>query len=159
MQPHWFEDFEEGQEFATEARRITEQEIEAFAALSGDHNPLHLDEAQAERSEFGGRIAHGVLGLALATGLLSRLGLTRGTLVALLGLRWDFRLPVRPGDVLRALVRTCETRAARRGDRGVVRLEVRLLNQRGEVVQEGELTELVRCRAAAAEHAPAGTPR
>jgi acyl dehydratase len=158
MRPHWFEEFETGQEFETEAVQVTEREIEAFAALSGDHNPLHLDEAEAERSDFGGRIAHGVLGLALATGLLSRLGLTRGTLVALLGLRWDFRIPVRPGDVLRARVRTSEVRATRRGDRGVVRLEMRLLNQRGEVVQEGELTELVRCRASADGRAAAATP-
>jgi acyl dehydratase len=147
MEPQWFEDLEEGREYETGSRRITGEDIQAFAALSGDRNPLHVGDG--ELSEFGGRIAHGVLGVAVATGLLSQLGLTRGSLVALLGVRWDFRLPVRPGDELRGRVRVLEARLARRGNRGVVRVEMRLLNQRGEVVQEGELTELVRCRSAA----------
>jgi acyl dehydratase len=149
MRPHWFEDLVEGQEFETAGRRISGEDVQAFAVLSGDHNALHVGDRGDEQSEFGGRIAHGVLGVAVATGLLSQLGLTRGSLVALLGVRWDFRIPVRPGDDLRARVRVLETRLARRGDRGVVRLEIRLFNQRGEVVQEGELTELVRCRSAA----------
>jgi acyl dehydratase len=146
MEPRWFEELEAGEEYETGARAVEEADIEAFAAVSGDHNALHQGAGGAAEAGFGGRIAHGVLGLAIATGLLSQLGLTGGTLVALLGVRWDFRLPVRPGDVVRARVRVLEKRLARRGDRGVVRLAVRLENQRGEVVQEGELTELVRCR-------------
>jgi acyl dehydratase len=150
MQAHGIEHLEEGREYVTGSRRITGEDILAFAALSGDHNPLHLGDRDGEEGEFGGRIAHGVLGVAVATGLLSQLGLTRGSLVALLGVRWDFRAPVRPGDELRARVRVLETRLTRRGDRGVVRLRMRLLNQREELVQEGELTELVRCRSAVA---------
>jgi acyl dehydratase len=146
VQPLWFEDFEVGREYATGAREVAQADVEAFAAVSGDRNPLHLDEAHAAGTVFGGRIAHGVLGLAVATGLLNQLGLTRGTLVALLGLRWDFRAPVRAGDVLRARLRVAGTERSRKGGRGVVRLAVALVNQRGEAVQEGELTMMVSAR-------------
>jgi acyl dehydratase len=146
VQPLWFEDFEVGGTYETDAREVTQEDIEAFAAVSGDRNPLHLDEDYAAGTPFGGRIAHGVLGLAVATGLLNQLGLTRGTLVALLGVRWNFRAPVRPGDVLRATLRVAETTPSRKGGRGVVRLAAALVNQRGETVQEGELTMMVRAR-------------
>lgn len=146
MQPLWFDDFAVGRAYDTDAREITQADVEAFAAVSGDRNPLHLDDDYAAGTPFGGRIAHGVLGLAVATGLLNQLGLTRGTLVALLGVRWDFRAPVRPGDVLRARLRVAETRPSRKSGRGVVRLAAALVNQRAETVQEGELTMMVRAR-------------
>jgi acyl dehydratase len=146
VQPLWFEDFAVGQAYDTDAREVTQADVEAFAAVSGDRNPLHLDDDYAAGTPFGGRIAHGVLGLAVATGLLNQLGLTRGTLVALLGVRWDFRAPVRPGDVLRARLRVAETRPSRKDGRGVVRLAAALANQRGETVQEGEFTMMVRAR-------------
>jgi acyl dehydratase len=146
VQPLWLEDFEVGRAYETGTREITQQDVEAFAAVSGDRNPLHLDEAYAAGTVFGGRIAHGVLGLAVATGLLNQLGLTRGTLVALLGVRWDFRAAVRPGDALRGRLRVAEVRPSRRGGRGVVKLAVELVNQREEVAQQGELTMLVRGR-------------
>jgi acyl dehydratase len=146
VEPLWFEDFEVGREFATASREVTVADLDAFAALSGDRNPLHLDDDYARGAGFPGRIAQGVLGVAVATGLLNRLGLTRGTLVALLGLRWEFRAPVRPGDVLRARLRGEEVRPSRQGGRGVVRLGVRLVSQREEVVQEGEVKMLVRGR-------------
>jgi acyl dehydratase len=146
VQPLWFEDFRVGQAYDTGARQVTQADVEAFAAVSGDRNPLHLDEAYAAATPFGGRIAHGVLGLAVATGLLNQLGLTRGTLVALLGVRWDFRAPLRPGDVVRARLRVAETKPSRKGGRGVVRLAVALVNEREVVAQEGELTMMVRAR-------------
>jgi acyl dehydratase len=123
---------------------VEQPDIEAFAEVSGDRNPLHLDETYAAGSVFGGRVAHGVLGLAVATGLVNRMGLTRGTLVALLGVRWDFRAPIRPGDAVRVRLRVAEARPSRNGRQGVVRLETMLLNHRDERVQEGEMTMLIR---------------
>jgi acyl dehydratase len=139
-----FEEFVVGTEYGTERRTITDTDIEAFADVSGDRNPLHLDQAYAAATGFGGRIAHGVLGLAVATGLLNQLGLTRGTLLALAGLNWSFRLPVRPGDEVHALVRVLQARPTRKRDRGLVVLGIWLRNAVDQVVQEGELTLLIR---------------
>ena len=155
MKPLWFEDFVVGARYETDSRMVSSSDIESFAAVSGDHNPLHLDETYARGTPFGGRIAHGVLGLAVATGLLNQLGLTRGTLLALAGLRWDFRAAIYPGDVLRADLVVVEARATRRNDAGLVRLAERLFNEHDVLVQEGELTILVRSRDAADR--PSGT--
>lgn len=146
MNPHWFEDFAVGREYATGTHLIEPGELDAFAALSGDRNPLHLDDAYAREAGFEGRIAQGVLGLALATGLLNQLGLTRGTLVALLGVTWDFRRPLRPGDRVQLRLRVEEARPTRKPGQGVVRLGARLCLPDGEAAHEGELRMLVRRR-------------
>ena len=140
----YYEDFAPGSTFESPARTVTGSDVQAFADLSGDRNPMHLDPAFAARTPFGRPVAHGVLGLAVATGLLSSLGLTRDTLVALAGISWKFRLPVFYGDTVRVRVRVASRRESSRGDRGLVTLAAELVNQRGEVVQEGELVELVR---------------
>jgi acyl dehydratase len=148
VEPHYFEDFRVGAEYRTGERTIDDDSIRAFAELSGDFNPLHLDDEYAASTIYGGRIAHGVLGLAVATGLVSETHLTRGTLVAFAGLEWDFRGPLRPGDRVTARLRVDEIRRTSRGNRGLVRLAVHLVDQRGEVVQAGGWTFLVRCREA-----------
>jgi len=151
----WFEEFTPGREFVTGRRAVTDEDIAAFAHVSGDRNRLHLDEAHARGTLFHGRIAHGALGIAMATGLWSQTGVTEGTLVALLGIDWHFIAPVRPGDVLMLRVQVADARLPegrhkRDGPeaigQGIVRLACRLLNQRDEVVQEGVLTELIRTR-------------
>jgi acyl dehydratase len=144
----FFEDFTLGRTFETGEREITDADITAFADLTGDHNRLHLDEAYARETPFGGRIAHGVLGLAMATGLLSQTGLTSGSLVALVGIEWRFVVPVRPGDRVRLRLTVVEQRPLGDRDRGIVRFAVTLINQRGETVQDGSITELIRRKAA-----------
>ena len=144
----FFEEFTPGREFVTGSRVVDDASIRAWADLSGDRNPLHLDEAYARETAFGGRIAPGVLGLAFATGLLSEAGFTRGTLVALVGVQWRFLVPVRPGDSVSLRLRVGEQRPREGRNHGVVRFEAWLTNQKGETVQEGEITELIRARPA-----------
>ncbi len=139
-----FEDFRTGQEFTTDARLLTGADIDAFAALSGDRNPLHTDEDYARGTLFGGRIAHGILGLAVASGLLNQTGLTRGTLLALVSVTWEFVRPVRPETRLQASLRVDALRASRRADRGVVTLGVTLRDASGEELQRGQFVLLVR---------------
>ena len=139
----YYEDFVEGLTFATAERVVTEADVRAFAELSGDRNPIHLDPAAASAAGFDQPVAHGALGLAVATGLANQLGLTRGTLVALLGVTWRFRAPVHYGDAVRLHLRVAARRASGNPARGVVTLAVELRNQRGEVAQEGEFVELV----------------
>ncbi len=141
----WFEDFEVGQELATAGRTVTEADIVAFAGLSGDFNPLHVDAEYARGTPFGERIAHGILGLAMATGLAWQTGFMAGSVEAFLSLEWKFRAPVRIGDTIRATLRVAGTRPM--GDAaGLVMLDVSLVNQRGETVQRGQWTILVKRR-------------
>lgn len=148
MEPHWFEDFAAGETFETRSRTVTDEDIRAFAEVSGDHNPLHLDDDYAARSAFGGRVAHGVLGLAIASGLVNESGLTRGTLVALAGIEWRFTRPLRPGDLVRARLRVEGARPTSGSDRGLVRLAVALVGADDLAFQEGVWTILVRRRPA-----------
>lgn len=143
FEPHAYEDFEPGEVFETPAREVTDADIRAFADVSGDRNPLHLDDDYAAASAFGGRVAHGVLGLAVATGLVNATRLTRGTLVAFAGLEWRFRAPIRPGDAIRVRITVAGKRTTSRPDRGLVRLTVELLGPDDRVVQEGEWRMLV----------------
>lgn len=143
----FFEDFTVGRVFLTPRRTITEADIHAFAGLSGDFNPLHTDAVFAAGTPFGRPIAHGLLGLSIATGLQSRLGVIDGTALAFLECRWKFTKPTYAGDTLRA---RGEVSGARRSvshpDRGIVVLEVSLMNQDGEEVQRGSWTFMVRSR-------------
>jgi len=139
-----FDEFEVNQRFVTPGRTITEADIVAFAGLTGDYNPVHTDESFAARTEFKTRIAHGPMGIGIAFGLAARLDLIDGTVVALLGVSWDFRAPVRPGDTLRAVFEVVEMRAVKHPDRGLVALAIALENQRGTVVQNGSARLLIR---------------
>lgn len=139
----FYEDFHEGRRFRTGSRAITEADVEAFAAVSGDRNPLHLDDDYARASVFGRRVAHGVLGLAVGTGLLNALGLTRGTLVAFLGLTWDFVAPLYPGTEVWLTLEVKRRRPTASPDRGLVVLQAELVGA-AEVIQRGELKLLVR---------------
>lgn len=105
------------------AIEVTRERIGLYAEITNDFNPLHLDEAFARTTPFGGVIAHGMLSLNVAWELLAGLGLVEGTTVQV-----RFRKPVRPGDVVRA--------RARRQDAGWT---LWIENQRGETVIEGSV--------------------
>ncbi|MEO8197075.1 MAG: MaoC/PaaZ C-terminal domain-containing protein [Thermoanaerobaculia bacterium] len=139
-----FEELWEGREFDCGERGIGEAEILAFADLSGDRNPLHLDDDYARGTPFGGRVAHGALGIAVATGLMAQSGITAGTLVALLGIDWRFVAPIRPGDRLHLALRVAARRPLPGRDRGVVKFVAELTNQAAVLVQSGEIVELIR---------------
>ena len=137
----YFEDIEVGEEYESPGRTVTETDIVLFAGLSGDYNVLHTDAEFMKKSIFGERIAHGLLGLAIQSGLFYRAGPAYATL-AFLGLRWKFKAPIKIGDTIRVRARVAAKRETSKPDRGIVVLERRVLNQRDEVVQEGE-TELM----------------
>lgn len=149
MESLYYEDFLAGPELETGARVVDDAMVQAFADVSGDRNPLHLDEEYARSSAFGERVAHGVLGLAVATGLLNQSGLTRGTLVAFAGLSWRFRAPIRLGTEVRVRIRTASTRGTSQPDRGLVVLDASLVDGDGQVLQDGQLTMLVKRRGGA----------
>ncbi len=141
-----FEDFEVGTETVTDSRTVTEADVFAFAGLSGDYNPLHVDAEFAKSTPFGERIAHGLLGLAIASGLTARTGAIEGTTLAFVGMEWRFKAPILFGDTITVRSRVAEKRETSKPDRGIVRFEVQVVNQRGEVVQEGTQTLLMKRR-------------
>jgi acyl dehydratase len=98
-------------------------------------------------SIFGERIAHGLLGLAIQSGLFSRATLAYAT-VAFVGLRWKFKAPIKIGDTVRLRARVLAKRDGDKPDRGLITLERTVVNQRDEIVQEGETDVLVEKRGA-----------
>jgi len=128
------------------ARTVTEADIVLFAGLSGDYNPLHTDAEFAKGTPYGQRIAHGLLGLAIASGLAARAGFIEGTAQAFLGLEWKFKGPVLIGDTLRIRAEVTKLRAMPSMGGGVVVFAVNVLNQREQVVQQGEWSLLVKSR-------------
>lgn len=139
----YFEEFALGATHTSAERRITEADIAAFSDLTGDHNPLHLDAEFASRSVFGQRIAQGLLGLSIASGLLTQLGFIDGTLLAFRELSWKFSLPIFIGDIIHAAARVTDLRALPRLGGGAVTFDVEVLNQRGERVQSGQWMVLI----------------
>jgi acyl dehydratase len=135
----FFEEFEIGEEFETLGRTITESDILTFAGLSGDFNPLHLDEEFAKRSPFKARVPHGLCIMSIATGLIDRLGVISCTALACLQIMWEFFKPVRIGESIRVVMKVLEKKESKKGDRGLVTFEISVLNQRNEKVETGSL--------------------
>jgi acyl dehydratase len=142
----YFDEIQVGEEYVSPGRTVTEADIVIFAGLSGDYNVLHTDAEFMKDSIFGERIAHGLLGLAIQSGLLSR-GMRPYAILAFLGLRWKFKGPIRIGDTIRVRARVIGKKETSKADRGIVTLERQVLNQKGEVVQEGETDLMVARRA------------
>ena len=145
----YFEEFEVGYRVTTAARTVTETDIVAFAALSGDWNPIHVDAEFASTTAFGERVAHGLLGLSIATGLAVRLGFMDDTIIAFRSMDWKFSAPIKIGDTIHAGVQVAETQALPRLGGGQVVFNVEILNQHNVAVQRGTWAMLVKSRPAA----------
>ena len=140
----YFDEFKVGDEFVTPSRTITGDDIQAFANLTEDHNPVHVDPDFAGRSIFGGVISHGPMMVGITFGLLSKLDLLDGTVIALKGIEWSFNAPVRPSDSVRVRATVTAARASRSfPDRGTVTFSIEILNQDDNIVQAGSATAIV----------------
>ena len=137
----YFEDFAVGQEWTSPSRTITEADVTMFAMLSGDYDEIHTSEHWArEHSAYKTRIAHGMLGLTIVEGLKKRIPAFAETrYVASLEYTWKFTGPILLGDTVHLAIRITKMRESKsKPDRAVIWEEVRMINQRGEVVQQGE---------------------
>jgi acyl dehydratase len=145
----YWEEWQVGAEWVTAGRTVTEADIVNFAGISGDYNPLHMDEEFCKTTQFGTRVAHGPLVYAMAAGLLFQLHLYDDTLIAFLGFE-DLRFtgPVKIGDTIRARIEVTETRESSKPDRGVMKRRLQVINQRDEVVQESTQAFLLKRRPA-----------
>jgi acyl dehydratase len=142
-----FEDATIGMAFETGGIVVTEAHIVAFAGLTGDFFDIHMDDDYARALGYPGRVAHGLLGLALCDGLKNRAGIKFAAIVSL-NWRWSFAGPILVGDRIAARITVLSKRITRNPARGIVTLGFDLLNQKGEVVQRGENDLMVHTRAA-----------
>jgi 3-hydroxybutyryl-CoA dehydratase len=118
-------------------KTIEQTDIEAFADVIGDHNPIHVDEEFAKTTRFGRRIAHGMLGASLISSVLANKLPGAGSVY--LGQTLQFLAPVFPGDEITARVTVREVLT----DKPIVKLETICMNQRKEIVIRGEATVLI----------------
>lgn len=146
MKRTYYEDYVVGDEFETPARTITAEDVRRFADLTGDHHRLHLDAEFGRASIFGERVSHGLFGMALVNGLAYGNVIDPDYVLAFLGVSWKFLAPIRFGDTVRAAIRIAGRRPTRKAGQGIVDEEIRLMNQRDELVQAGKFTFLVRRR-------------
>jgi len=146
----YFEDLTEGQTWESPRRTVTEADVVQFAGLSGDYNALHTDAVFAADHPFGRRAAHGLLTLAIASGLTTRMPVYRlmdGSRLALTELRCQWRKPVFMGDTIHVELSIGEkTLSHKRPGVGRVVMIRAVKNQNGEMVVESEWTTLMKCR-------------
>jgi 3-hydroxybutyryl-CoA dehydratase len=142
----YFEQFALGDEATSAGRTITEADIVAFAGLSGDHSQIHTNAEYASKFGFGQRVAHGLLALSIASGLLIQVGFIEGTILAFRELTWKFSLPIFIGDTIQATAVVCELKPVPRLGGGLVTFNVEILNQTGKIVQLGKWVALMASR-------------
>lgn len=137
MHKRFFDELEVGETHETPGITVTNWHVMNFAAVSMDYFELHTNDEYARQTQFGRRVAHGLLGLAIADGLKHR-STFQVAAIASLHWSWDFTGPIHVGDTIRARLRVAGKRASKsKTDRGIVTVEYEVLNQLDEVVQKG----------------------
>jgi acyl dehydratase len=132
----YFEEISQGEVHFTPRVTVTEAHVLNYAGVTGDFSAVHMDDTYAKSTSFGGRIAHGLLGLSLTDGLKVQSSLFQVGIA--LSWSWEFKLPVRIGDTLSARLEIVEKRVSKsKPDMGIFTIGVKLLNQNDEVVQLG----------------------
>lgn len=139
----YFEEFEVGMTMRSRGRTITEADVVSFAGLTGDYNPMHTSAKYAQTTEFGQRVAHGMLSLSYAVGQAYQLGFLEQTTLAFRELEMKFSLPVLLGDTIHVDIAVKETKPMARLGGGVVAMGVKVVNQDGKTVQKGTWTMLM----------------
>lgn len=140
----YFEDMPVGRQWVTQRRTITETDVVSFAGLSGDFNPLHVDEVFAAAGPFGRRVVHGLLVLSIATGLRQQSGVFYGVVRAFAEVKsWIFKRPVFIGDTVTVVSTVVSSRATSKPGQGIVEQRVDVVNQNGEIVQTGIFVTMI----------------
>lgn len=141
-----YADLHLGMSFRSPGRTITDADLVGFAGLTGDYSELHTSEVYAKNSQFGRRVAHGLLGLAYAHGLMwARTGELRETAVAFLGINeWKFLGPIFVGDTIFVNYEISELRDSKsRPTQAIAVFDVSVLDQNDRMVQRGSKTLLL----------------
>lgn len=141
----YFEDFQLGEKFHIPPKTMTDERFLAFAEITGDSHSIHYDDAYAQTTRFGRRVAHGLLVTAMtAVGASTLSPFFEGSIVAFVEQSSRFLRPVLIGDTITPEVEITEL--VPKTDTGLLRLTTRVTNQRGEVVLEGMHAYLIKKR-------------
>ena len=144
VRKRFFDEIEVGEVHETPGITVTEWHVMNFAAISMDYFELHTNSEFAQGTQFGRRVAHGLLGLAMADGLKHR-STFQVAAIASLHWSWEFAAPIFIGDTVYARLRVHGKRASRsKPDRGVVTVRYEVVNQKDQVVQHGENRMMVK---------------
>jgi 3-hydroxybutyryl-CoA dehydratase len=140
----YFEEFVAGQKIISAGRTVTESDIVTFAGLSGDYTQIHTDAEFSKNTPFGQRVAHGLLGMAIASGLAAQTGVLEGTVLAFREIiEWKFVKPIFIGDTIHVEMEVKETKAMPRIGGGAVALVLQLKNQHADVLMKGTWSVLM----------------
>lgn len=132
-----FEDYEVGTKLVTSGKTVTEADIVFFGAVAGDHDPLHMDAEFCKNTMFKQRIAHGMLGVVVQSGLSHDLGI-EGTLISqLVDISLKFRSAIMIGDTVRVEHVVLTKEEIGKNNYGLITMSYKVVNQKEEIVQEG----------------------
>ena len=140
----YFEQFEVGAKYVSQGRTVTEGDVVAFAGLSGDYNPLHTDAKFAATTPFGERIAHGMLTVAMSTGMSNWTGIFAGTTIALVEQNIKYTGAVKFGDTVHLEMEVTEKKETSKPDRGIINIAAKMLNDAEQVVVDMKWTLMMK---------------
>ncbi len=144
----YLSEFHVGDKFITANQTVTETAVVLFAGITQNFNPVHMDQSYAEKLPFGTRIAHGLLGASIATGLWSSLGLVEGSAIAALDTSWSFKAGIKFNDTIHDEVEVIDVkRSSSKPDRGVLTVQINVVNQEGKLCQVGITKALLKWEA------------
>ena len=143
----YFEEFEVDRRIISHGRTITEADVVNFAGLSGDYNSIHTDAVFADQTPYRQRVAHGMLGMSIASGLADRTGMIEGTALAFREIKeWKFSRPIYIGDTIHVEVELEESKPLPRLGGGSLVLGVKVKNQDDQTVMKGQWVVLVQSK-------------
>ncbi len=143
----YFEEFELGHRMVSPGRTVTEADIVNFAGISGDFSSIHTDAVYAEGTPFGQRVAHGLLGMSIASGLAVRTGVLEGTVIAFREIdNWKFSQPLFIGDTIHLEIEVEERKLVPRLGGGMLTLGLKIINQDDRTVMKGQWIVIVKSK-------------
>ena len=143
----YFEEFEIGLHVKTSGRTITEADVVNFAGVAGDYNQIHTDSEYSKATPAGARIAHGLLIMSIASGLVVLTGMMEGTVLVFREIKnWKFIKPVYFNDTIHVDVNVVGLKPFKRLGGGLVDTEINVINQNGETVMKGVWSSLIRSK-------------
>ncbi len=148
----YFEDYQIDQEIESRGRTITEGDIVNFSGLTGDWVEIHINDVYAKSTPFGERIAHGLLTMSVASGLIALTGILERKIIAFIGINnWEFKRPVKIGDTISTTLKVLDKEKIELKNglkAGYVTFSVQIKNQKKKICQDGSWKVMVKSKEA-----------